>query len=276
MSHKLFGVVATLLLAYASVPSGAQEVRKLQDNSFLLEEAYNQEDGVIQHIQAFQYLQGGDWAYTFTQEWPVPTQKHQFSYTIPYLQLNDDGQSRTGFADVLLNYRYQAVLKGPVAFAPRVSLIAPTGDRKKGLGTDAWGVQGNLPLSLELGDRWVTHWNLGATLLPGATSPDGAQADLTWINYGASVIYLVDDHFNLMLEAAGWTNDRFSDGGKVEKEHLFFLNPGMRYAIDVDSGLQIVPGLSFPIGIGPSAGEFGVFLYLSFEHPLFKAKGSSR
>jgi len=129
MSHKLFGIAAVLLLVYTSVPSGAQEVRKIQDNSFLLEEAYNQEDGVIQHIQAFQYLEGGDWAYTFTQEWPVPTQKHQFSYTIPYLQLNDDGQSRTGFTDVFLNYRCQAVLKGPVAFAPFVSLFAPHRDR---------------------------------------------------------------------------------------------------------------------------------------------------
>jgi hypothetical protein len=24
-----------------------------------------------------------------------------------------------------------------------------------------------------------------------------------------------------------------------------------------------------PIGIGPSSGEYGVFLYLSLEHPLF-------
>ena len=30
----------------------ADEVKKIQDNSFLLEEAYNQEDSVIQHIQS--------------------------------------------------------------------------------------------------------------------------------------------------------------------------------------------------------------------------------
>ena len=88
--------------------------------------------------------------------------------------------------------------KGPVAFSPRVSLVAPTGDHEEGLGSGAWGVQGNLPLSLELGERWVTHWNLGATYFPGAKGPDGSQADLTGINYGASVIYFVNDHFNLM------------------------------------------------------------------------------
>jgi len=253
----------------------AQEVRKIQDNSFLLEEAYNQEDGVIQHIQTFQYMKSHDWAYSFTQEWPVPTQTHQLSYTVPYLHL-DDPELGTGFGDVLLNYRYQAILNGPVAFSPRLSLVLPTGAYEKGLGSDAWGLQGNLPLSLELGDRWVTHWNLGATYLPGAKGLDGSKADTTGVNYGASIIYLANDHFNLLTEFVGGTNEVVGDAGRLERENWFLINPGMRFAIDFESGLQIVPGLSFPIGVGPSAGEYGVFLYLSFEHPLFKPKDSSR
>ena len=36
-------------------PSAA-EVPKIEDNSFLIEEAYNQEPGIIQHIQTFQGL----------------------------------------------------------------------------------------------------------------------------------------------------------------------------------------------------------------------------
>ena len=43
----------------------------IQDNSFLVEEAYNQEDGVIQHISLFQRLSTGDWAFTQTDEWPL-------------------------------------------------------------------------------------------------------------------------------------------------------------------------------------------------------------
>jgi hypothetical protein len=27
--------------------------------------------------------------------------------------------------------------------------------------------------------------------------------------------------------------------------------------------------ISMPIGIGPSGGEYGALVYLSFEHPLF-------
>src|SRR5262245_46967893 len=43
----------------------------IHDNSFLVEEAYNQEHGVVQHINNFIYLaQTKSWAYSFTQEWP--------------------------------------------------------------------------------------------------------------------------------------------------------------------------------------------------------------
>lgn len=48
-----------------------------------------------------------------------------------------------------------------------------------------------------------------------------------------------------------------------------FIYLGVWFAINLKSGLQIVPGLSVPIGIGPSEEEYGGLLYLSFEHPLF-------
>ncbi len=31
----------------------------------------------------------------------------------------------------------------------------------------------------------------------------------------------------------------------------------------------MVAGVAAPIGVGPSRGERGLFLYLSFEHPIF-------
>ena len=59
----------------------------IQDNSFLVEEAYNQEPGVVQHIFNLPILFAGhekDISPSFTQEWPIFSQTHQFSYTIPY------------------------------------------------------------------------------------------------------------------------------------------------------------------------------------------------
>ena len=128
-------VVAALLalatLARADWPHLASG--PLQDNSFLIEEAYNQERGVIQHILNAQYdRKTGDWFTTFTQEWPVPDEQNQLSFTVPYMW----GEA-TGVGDVLLNYRYQAFSEAGrrPAFAPRVSLILPTGSFRDELGT---------------------------------------------------------------------------------------------------------------------------------------------
>ncbi len=41
----------------------------IQDNSFLVEEAYNQNFGVVQHISSFtRFWNSKDWNYTFTQD----------------------------------------------------------------------------------------------------------------------------------------------------------------------------------------------------------------
>lgn len=240
----------------------------IADNSFLIEEAYNQEAGVVQHINAFFYDWENDtWDYSFTQEWPVPSQDHQFSYTIPLSRV-DDPESQSGFGDILFNYRYQLVSNDNVALSPRVSLILPTGDEQEGLGSGAVGYQFNLPMSVNLSKKFVSHWNLGMTITPDAEDPSGASETTTGFNYGTSVVYLAEPTFNLLVELVG-TSDEII-GTSAERDDTFFINPGMRYAINFDSGLQIVPGVSFPIGIGPSEGDHAVFFYLSFEHAFGK------
>lgn len=262
-------VLALVLSASLPLQVLAEEPKKIQDNSFLIEEAYNQEAGVVQHIQSIMYLKKSkDWIYTFTQEWPVPKETHQFSYTIPVVHLTDPANS-SGIGDIALNYRYQAVLKDHIALSPRLSVILPTGDYKKGYGTDSVGIQTNIPLSVELTDKFVTHWNIGATYTPGSKESGGAKADTTAFNYGASLIYLSTENFNLMFEAVGTSGESVQSDGSKQQTNTFFLNPGVRFAINCKSGLQIVPGISVPIGVGPSAGEFGGLAYLSFEHPLF-------
>jgi len=260
--------ILLMVLALGSTTVAGEEPGKIRDNSFLLEEAYNQEKGVVQHIQAFQYMEGGSWAYTFTQEWPVPEETHQLSYTIPVSRVKD-GAAETGIGDVALNYRYQAILKDPVAIAPRFSVILPTGDDEKGLGSGALGCQANLPLSLELSGKWVTHWNVGMTYVPNAKGPDGGKADTAGFNYGAGIVYLLSENFNVLIEAVGTSSESVEEAGRTSREHAFFINPGMRFALNFRSGLQIVPGIGAPIGVGPSSGEYGAFVYLSLEHPLF-------
>jgi len=265
LGHKIGW--ALILSAMFPVQVLAEGPKKIQDNSFLVEEAYNQEAGVVQHIQSVLYNQKTkDWFYTFTQEWPVPDETHQLSYTIPVTRLVNPGT--TGVGDIVLNYRYQAVLKEHVAFAPRLSVILPTGDYKKGLGAGAAGIQTNLPLSLELSEQFVTHFNLGATYTPRSKEPGGAKTNTTGTNYGASFIYLATENFNLMLEAVRTTTELVQPDGSKQRDTVTLINPGVRFAKNYESGLQIVSGLSVPRGIGSSSGTKGVLMYLSFEHPF--------
>lgn len=53
--RKLLIAVFLMILASVGAVFAEEPYREIQDNSFLLEEAYNQEDGVIQEIQTFQY-----------------------------------------------------------------------------------------------------------------------------------------------------------------------------------------------------------------------------
>jgi len=220
-------------------PTVAQS-RPISDNSFLIEEAYNQEPGVVQHISAWQRaLRTAAWSFTFTQEWPVGTQTHQLSYTIPVQRT--ESPSRTGLGDAALNYRYQLRrADARVAIAPRLSMLVPTGNSARGLGTGHIGAQLNVPVSVILVPALVSHWNAGVTAVPHTTT----------YNVGASVIWLARPTFNLMLEVT-W----LEQGGM----HDFVVNPGIRWAHNFASGLQIVPGVAFPDGKS-------AFLYLSFEH----------
>src|SRR4029453_11309832 len=100
------GALAPLVTAIASEPLA----KGIQDNSFFVEEAYNQEPGVVQHILnvPINFTNGSaETTPSFTQEWPVFSQTHQFSYTIPYVFTEDDN----GLADMRLNYRLQALME---------------------------------------------------------------------------------------------------------------------------------------------------------------------
>lgn len=270
--HLRLSILAPLLLA--ALPLAAQEKPKepegISDNSFLIEEAYNQEKGVVQHIFNWQRFQTDrSWVGTFTQEWPMGSQTHQFSFTLPYLH---QPGTPNGLGDVLLNYRYQ--MSGgddrEVSFSPRLSLVLPTGDSKQGRGSGTLGVQVNLPLSIPHTETLFTHWNLGATVIPKAKNPQGDTADTLGTNLGFSLIWRLHPEFNLMFEAVHSTQEVVAGAGIKVREKTTYLNPGVRWAYNLPSGLQIVPGLAYTYGVGSSKGDNAIFLYLSFEHPFGK------
>lgn len=244
----------------------------IQDNSFLLEEAYNQELGVVQHIQSFQRLWNSkDWVYAFTQEWPVdPRPRHQLSYTLVFLHSGQYPGSGGGVGDVALNYRYQLVGSGEsrLAFAPRISALLPTGRARLGRGLGGAGIQTMMPFSLLLSKKLVTHWNLGATFVPTAHNAAGDSATTFGYTFGNSFVWLAHPRFNALLETVVNRSQTVTAPNRTEWSTTFLLNPGIRWAYNFKNGLQIVPGVSMPVGVGPSSGERGIFLYLSLEHPF--------
>ena len=240
---------------------------QIQDNSFLIEEAYNQEYGVVQHIANWARSSGGAWAFAFTQEWPLGGIRHQLSYTIPVQSSEATG---TGLGDVALNYRFQLVgnPEARTLVAPRFSLLLPTGDDKLERGTGGVSFQGNLPVTHVLTPRIVTHWNAGATVSPTAHNSLGAKATTTSVNLGASVIWLLQPSFNLMLETLWLRTESVVGDGQTAGEEFLFLNPGVRWAFNLAGDLQIVPGVAYTIGLSPDSSQDAIFLYLSFEHPF--------
>lgn len=244
----------------------SQLAGQIQDNSFLVEEAYNQEAGVVQHIGNFARA-GEDWVFSFTQEWPLGGIQHQLGFTIPFL--NTEGRG-TGFGDLAINYRYQLAgnPEAAVVAAPRLSLLFPTGSEAAGRGRGGAGIQVNLPLTLVLSRALVSHWNAGATLTPSASNAAGDQATTHGFNLGGSVIWLARPRFNLLLESVWYEVREVVSEGKVDRASAWVVSPGMRAAFDFGD-LQVVPGAAYSIGIGFDGEDAeGLFLYLSFEHPF--------
>jgi hypothetical protein len=254
-------------LSLGATCSAAEPTAKgVQDNSFLVEEAYNQEFGVVQHIinAPISFTSGhAQFMPSFTQEWPFFGQTHQLSYTLPYIFNEQDN----GLADIRLNYRLQALMESDrtPAFAPRITLVLPAGDRAKGFGTGKVGFETNLPFSKIVSDRWTLHLNAG-----GSVFPDVDGQDLTNYNLGGSAIYAVNRDFNLMLETvAGWNKD-VDPGRNIEHSTTVLISPGARYAINRPGDLQIVVGVAVPIGVTSDSPDWGLFFYLSFEHPFVR------
>ena len=238
----------------------ATEPFKISDNSFLVEEAFNQEAGIFQNI--FNVARSEQvWASTFTQEWPIASQTHQFSYTLAWA----NGE-RFDFGDVLLNYRYQALMEGPgrPAFSPRLSVILPTAnDPDVG---DSPGLQFNLPFSKQTGDVYW-HWNAGMTWRPSADFGNGSE-NLASPFFAGSAIARLKPMFHAMLESVLAYEDLPSIIG-TGHERLFTLSPGVRGGWDLGDK-QLILGLAVPVTWAAGGHETAAFFYVSYELPFKK------
>jgi DtxR family Mn-dependent transcriptional regulator len=273
-ASKVLVQIAVLLLTLAlpvaataqSPANGSSEPFEISDNSFLVEEAFNQEPGIFQNIFGMMRTDKTWWP-AFTQEWPLGTQRHQFSYTVSWYS----GQGESGFGNTLLNYRYQAMVEGPgrPAFSPRLSLILPTGEIERAFGLDSPGLEVNLPFSKQMGDIYW-HWNAGLTWLPGVESLSASSEDdrvsLERPFLAGSGIYRLRPMFHVMLESV-WESDESVDVNGTSRASFFTVSPGARGGWNFGDH-QLVLGFAVPVTWGDGRTDKAAFFYFSYELPF--------
>jgi hypothetical protein len=252
----LLAVILTTIYMYP------QNVREIQDNSFMIHEAYNQEFRVVQHIFTFS-TEGSQRVLELSQEWPFFNEKHQLSFSLPY----NFQQDTKGLSDLTLMYRYQLTDQGDLfSTAPAFSIIIPV--EKSNSFSDKPGYQFLLPVSKRISKSFAAHINAAVSVYPNAsiqTASGEIKKTIDSYLFGGSLIWLAGFNFNFMLEYLfNYTAEFSSTGGKnYQPENI--LNPGVRFAIDTGD-LQIVPGIAVPVNFNNDTAE--LFLYLSFEHPF--------
>ena len=248
--------IALLLLSAA--PGLAQNAARdpnrpfeIADNSFLVEEAFNQEAGVFQNILLIQRPDGRNWSFEFTQEWPIASIRHQLSYTIPVEGFKSPVTEDYDFSrgTIAVNYRYQLTMEEEAGYAtsPRISLLIPRSDFG-----DNWGVQLNLPFSKQFGDVYL-HLNAGLT-----NEGDGEGERDTQANAGGSLIYRAWPMVHLMVESV------YRSG-----EDVWLLSPGLRAGINLGDH-QLVLGAAVPIGLLDENDSQDFIAYISYELPFMR------
>jgi hypothetical protein len=237
---------------------------KIDDNSFILEEAYNQRPGEFQFIQIYRsYKSGKEYRFISEGEMPLGSEKHQFSYQFA----RENGADEGSVGDTTLNYRIQSLNEPDLLMAHRFGLILPTGSVDKESSYGVTGLRYVQANTFILNDYWDNHWNLGINHYPEAKVKfSDKRRTLNEYGIGSSLIYHWKDNLNLLLEATYETLEELNLNSKKKFRNIFTLLPGVRTAIDLSwKETQIVPGLGFPVRFEDEDIDHGLFVYLSIE-----------
>jgi hypothetical protein len=258
--------------ARAQQPAPSTRPFEIVDNSFLVEEAYNQESGIFQNIFGAVRSDAGEWAASFTQEWPAPGIRHQLSYTLVFD--NDTEPGRLG--DVALNYRFQlwTGADGGTALSPRVSVLLRP-NRGDSLDAGPLGIELNLPASRQFGDLFV-HGNAGVRIYPSVESSVFSSPLELRTPYhlalvspflAGSAILRVRPMVHLMLETVVLFTESVVERATTSRDTTVIISPGTRFGWNF-GGQQLVLGVAVPLERGAGETGTGLLGYASWELPF--------
>lgn len=254
----------------------------VEDNSFLLEEAFNQEAGSVQCISTFVFGYK-QIANSYSLEVPLKDVRHQLSCSVEYriqarpqAQIINDKKNFSGVGDSFLSYRPLLFGKNNnVMVIPRISLVVPTGNSAYGFGYGGWGGQWNLAVTKRISKKLVSNFNGGYTIIANAdhygllnanTVGRICERNVSILNSGGSIIWLACHHFNCLLEFVSFREKQIDDDGSLSNRFSSMINPGVRKRFNIGSA-QIVPGISAPVCIyNRHYAGTNLLLYLSVEY----------
>jgi hypothetical protein len=258
--HFRLVCLTVLLVTPAAAQQRALDPRRpfeIADNSFLVEEAFNQEAGIFQNILLFQWPNSREWSLEFTQEWPVGGQRHQLSYTIPIERVFDGVDAEIRRGTIALNYRYQLTTEETwtAATSPRLSFLWPDSPDDD----PQFGLQFNLPVSKQFSNIYL-HGNAGVTI-DGISSEAGAD---TRPHVAGSLIYRMRPMVHLMFESVY----RFDDHDVADgKDDSWVISPGVRAGFNFGDK-QLVLGIAVPLGVLHDEDTQNLLAYFSYELPF--------
>ena len=196
-------------------PANAEPFEIL-DNSFLVEEAFNQEAGIFQNIFGLVAHAAATGASRSRRSGRSPSQT---APVVVHAAALGARRRRRGVGDVMINYRYQATVEGPGRPGVFTACLADPSDRDEQRARSmSVGLQFNLPFSKQTRRLSTSTGTPGSTWLPRASSSDGVTLQTSTSPFLAgSAIYRLRPMFNLMLETVLIFEDSCRRAGGTER-----------------------------------------------------------
>ncbi len=260
-----------LALSAFLIGSASANQAPIEDNSFLLSEGYNQDPGVVQVIQGFQWAPSSqDWSHFAAIEVPIVTEKHQLTLQTSLLHAGT-ASTPVEFGDLMLNYQYWLISEGSVYLAPRVGFYLPTGSYQRSAGSGTLGVMTGISFTANFSEKLAHHWSADVVVYPLSRATDGSSATTLDATLATSIVWRPLWFFNLLTEVLLVSDQSPTPGSGSTRAWNGILNPGTRFLIRFGKKRpwEIVPGVSVPLvwSIAGGSVTLGVFGYLSVEGP---------
>lgn len=262
----------------------AEDKGEGQDFIFLAESAYTEQKGCWQIGIGSEYhshkntIEGDErkkeslWIWTTELEYGLEDWL-QFEVEIPFGSLDrktiEDGETsrlrKAGIMDVESCLRIRLFKEDSEDFfSPTVStsfsVTWPSGNWRRGLGTDTYGFGWGLSLSKTMGD-WAYH--IGAELeLANDTREAGetGKSDATELEITGAIAFSVDEKLSIICELlAEFERERST----THEEHgtELTINPGVVYELAKD----FEGGISVPLGLNSQSYDWGIIAKIQYE-----------